>query len=102
MTRLQELQEIFSNVDENRAKVVMPLLPQLVFIEERLEELQKMPLLRVHPKDPARQEITPAGKQYKELMQTYNNSLKTLLTILYRENTGGAEELLNRLKAFEV
>ena len=78
MTRLEELQTIFEKVDEDKVSVIRPLLPQVVFIQERLRELQKVPHIRIHPKNPARQEITAAGKQYKETMQAYNNTIKVL------------------------
>ena len=84
MTRLEELQTIFEKVDEDKALVIAPLLPQVVFIEERLRELQKVPHIRIHPKNPARQEITAAGKQYKEMMQSYLNALKVLQSTLSR------------------
>ena len=84
MTRLEELQAIFERVDEDKASVIAPLLPQVVFIEERLRELQKVPHIRIHPKNPARQEITAAGKQYKELMQSYLNAVKVLQMTLGR------------------
>ena len=84
MTRLEELQTIFEKVDEDKAAVIAPLLPQVVFIEERLRELQKVPHIRIHPKNPARQEITAAGKQYKELMQSYLNAVKVLQSTLSR------------------
>lgn len=84
MTRLEELQAIFEKVDEDKAAVIAPLLPQVVFLEERLRELQKVPHIRIHPKNPGRQKITAAGKQYKELMQSYLNSIKVLQTTLSR------------------
>ena len=84
MTRLEELQSIFAKVDEDKASVIAPLLPQVVFIEERLRELQKVPHIRIHPKNPARQEITAAGKQYKEMMQSYLNAVKVLQMTLGR------------------
>ena len=84
MTRLEELQAIFEKVDEDEAAVIAPLLPQVVFLEERLCELQKVPHIRIHPKNPARQEITAAGKQYKELMQSYLNAVKVLQSTLSR------------------
>lgn len=84
MTRLEELQTIFEKVDEDKALVIAPLLPQVVFIEERLRELQKVPHIRIHPKNPARQEITAAGKQYKEMMQSYLNAVKVLQMTLGR------------------
>ena len=84
MTRLEELQTIFEKVDEDKAAVIAPLLPQVVFLEERLRELQKVPHIRIHPKNPARQEITAAGKQYKEMMQSYLNAVKVLQMTLGR------------------
>lgn len=84
MERLKELQAIFEKVDEDKAAVIAPLLPQVVFLEERLCELQKLPHIRIHPKNPARQEITAAGKQYKELMQSYLNAVKVLQMTLGR------------------
>ena len=55
MTRLEELESIFDKVDADKAAVIAPLLPQVVFLEERLRELQKVPHIRIHPKNPARQ-----------------------------------------------
>lgn len=82
--RLESLKAIFEKVDEDKAAVVSPLLPQVVFIEQRLEELRQLPHIRIHPKNPARQEITAAGKQYKELMQSYLNAIKVLQMTLSR------------------
>ena len=89
MDRLTELQNIFANVDESKANVVRPLLPQVVFIESRLNELRELPQIRIHPKDPTRQQITAAGKQYKEYMQSYLNAIKVLQMTL---NRFGVEE----------
>ena len=84
MNRLEELKSIFEKVDADKAAVVAPLLPQVVFLEQRLESLRELPHIRIHPKNPARQEITSAGKQYKELMQSYLNAIKVLQSTLSR------------------
>ena len=99
--RLSELKAIFEKVDADKAAVVSPLLPQVVFIEERLEYLRTVPHIRIHQKNPARQEVTAAGKQYKELLQQYNNTIKVLLMVLYRTEGNAADELLEKLKEFE-
>lgn len=70
-------------------------------MEDRLTELRKLPHLRIHPKDRSRQEITPAGKQYKETMQAYLNALKVLMTALYRVESNAADELIKKLQEFE-
>ena len=82
--RLESLKAIFEKVDADKAAVISPLLPQVVFMEQRLDELRNVPHIRIHPKNPARQEITAAGKQYKELMQSYLNAVKVLQMTLSR------------------
>lgn len=84
LSRLEELQKIFENVDEDKATIIRPLLSNVVFIEQRLTVLRQLPHLRVHPKNPARQEITAAGKQYKEYLQQYTNAIKVLQMTLSR------------------
>lgn len=102
MTRLEKLQKIFENVDEDKREVIEPLLYDVIFIEKRLAELRKLPMIRVHPNNKARQETTPAGKQYKEYMQSYLNALKVLQTTLYRAGETGESPLMKALKEFEM
>lgn len=102
MTRKEELKKIFEGVDENKRDLIAPVIDEVIFIEERLAELRKLPHLRVHPKNPARQEVTPAGKQYKEYMQSYLNAIKVLQKTLYLAGEGGESPLLKMLKEFEA
>lgn len=101
MNRIEELQGIFNEIDPKQRAVVMPLLPQIAFMEQRLTELRGMPHIRIHPTNPERQQVTAAGKQYREIMQTYTNAIKTLLTVLQRNGTDDGDELLKRLQEFE-
>ena len=82
--RRAELEKIFANIDEAKAGIVKKLIVELVFLEDRLDELRKLPFIRIHPNDPTRQQYTPAGKQYKELMQSYLNAVKVLTMLLSR------------------
>ena len=102
MPRADKLKKIFEGVDEGKREVIAPLLDDVIFIEERLAELRKLPMIRVHPKNPARQEVTPAGKQYKEYMQSYLNAIKVLQTTLYRAGESGESPLLKALREFEA
>lgn len=102
MDRLEELQDIFKNVDDDKRATIAPMLQDVVFMETRLQELRKLPHIRIHPKNAAMQEITAAGKQYKETMQAYTNTIKILLMVLYRNGGGGADDLLAKLKEFEL
>ncbi|MBP0974629.1 MAG: hypothetical protein J6P20_01050, partial [Oscillospiraceae bacterium] len=49
--------------------------------EKQMQDLKKYPFIAVNPKNPAQQRPTAASKQYKELLQQYNNSLRLLLRI---------------------
>ena len=101
MGRIEELEKIFDEIDPKQRAVVMPLLPQIAFMETRLNELKTVPHLRIHPRDPSRQQVTAAGKQYREIMQTYTNAIKTLLSVLQRNGSDDGEELLKQLMDFE-
>lgn len=58
--------------------VLVPLIDEAVFLENRLDELKKLPFIKVNPKNPMQQKSTPAQKQYKELLQQYTNIIKVL------------------------
>lgn len=74
------------------------LVDEIVFIEGRLEELRKLPFIAVNPKNPAQQKATPASKQYKELLQQYNNSLRLLYHL--SGDLGGEQEEESPLRAW--
>ena len=101
MSRLEELTAIAEKLDADKRTAVEPLLIDIVFMENRLAELRKLPHIRIHPRNPERQQITAAGKQYKETMQSYLNALKVVLTVINRQESDAAAELLDKLKEFE-
>lgn len=57
------------------------LVDEMVFLEEQLRSLRKLPMLKVNPKNKMQQRTTPAQKQYKEFLQQYTNVIKTLSKI---------------------
>ena len=81
MTRKEELVNIICRNDSSNMIKAEQLVDGIVFIEEQLVELKKLPFLAVDPKNKARQKATPASKQYKELLQQYNNSLRLLFKL---------------------
>ena len=101
MTRLEQLQEIFSSIDDDKKQVIEPLLSDVVYMEERLEALKRLPHIRVDAKNPQRQEATPAFRQWKDMQQQYLNALKVLMTALYRVESDAADELMKKLSEFE-
>lgn len=82
MGRKEELLKVFENIDEAKKTVVLPLIDDVVFIENQLENLKKLPFIKFHPTNPMLQKQTAAGKQYKELLQQYNNCIKILCSVL--------------------
>lgn len=78
MDRKKELMSIVESIDNNTKIILLPLIDEILFIEEQLVELKKLPFIKVHPKNPDMQKATPAAKQYKELLQQYTNAIKVL------------------------
>ena len=96
MDRKEELERIFEGADEADRKVVAPLIEEAAFLEERLRYLRTLPHIRVHPRNPARQEATPAGRQYREALGAYINAIKLLEKVLTKAQ-GTAESPLARM-----
>lgn len=67
------------------------LVDEIVFIEDQLNYLKRLPFLNVNSNNPMQQKATPAAKQYKELLQQYNNCLRLLYRIT-GDLGGDAEE----------
>lgn len=98
--RLEELRKAFEGADEADRKVLAPLLEEVAFLEERLRFLRTLPHLRVHPKNPARQEATPAGRQYREALGAYVNAVKVLEKALTKAQAGAESPLSAMLEEF--
>jgi hypothetical protein len=101
MDRKQELLDIFKDVDENTIHLILPLIDEVVYMEEMMRNLKKLPFIRVHPKNSSKQETTPAGKQYKEFSQSYMNAIRILNSILNKVDSNAENELLKKLADFE-
>lgn len=84
MTRRQELNKIFENVDDTKG-LIRPLIDDVIFLECQLDDLRRLPFIKVHPEYPDIQKPTAAAKQYKELLQQYNNCIKILTGILRKD-----------------
>ena len=67
------------------AKANMTLLGEMVdeviFIEGQLEEIRKLPFIKVHPSNPQLQKSTPAAALYIKLNAQYNSALRTLASL---------------------
>lgn len=72
--RKEELLKVINN-----DSTLLPLIDEVVYLEEQLDYLRTLPKIKVHPKDPEKQKTTPAAKLYKEMLQQYTNIIKILI-----------------------
>ena len=84
MERVDELSGIFEGIGDDLQKMIRPLITETAYLGRELDGLRGLPKIRVHPKDPQRQQTTPAAKLYKELLQQYTNCIKVLTSVLVK------------------
>lgn len=102
MSRIDELQNIFKDVDEGKRKIIDKLIDEAVFLEEQMHALKQYPFIKFHPSNPELQKVTAAGKQYREFLQTYTNIIDKLSRIYGREETEEESPLRAFLKGLET
>lgn len=74
MARKEELLKLLNN-----DITYVPLITEMVYLEDQLDELRKLPKIKIHPSDPTKQKTTPAAKLYKEYLQQYTNIVRILM-----------------------
>lgn len=72
--RKEELLKVIEN-----DTTLVPLIDEVVYLEEQLDYLRTLPKIKVHPKNPELQKTTPAAKLYKEMLQQYTNIIRILM-----------------------
>ena len=97
MTRKEELMKVFADMDDIK-EIITPMIKDVVFLEEKLTELRRLPFIRVNPKNNADQKPTAAAKQYKEFLQQYNNCIKILTSVLNKNTSEDESPLRSFLK----
>ena len=82
MTRKEELLKLLNN-----DTTYVPLVTEMVYLEEQLDGLRELPKIKVHPTDKSRQKTTPAAKLYKEYLQQYTNIVRILIKVTGADET---------------
>lgn len=85
--------ELISIVPPDSLELVKSVIDDLLFLEERLEALKKLPFIQVNPNNPMQQRSTPAAKQYKEFLQQYINCVKVIEAVIYRDKRLEGDEV---------
>lgn len=86
-------EELIALIPEDSVELVNDIIDQVVFLEDKLSELKKLPFIQVHPNDPNVQRNTPASKMYKEFLQQYINCIKVIESIIYRDKRLEGDEV---------
>lgn len=76
--RAKRKEKLMAVVCEDMREVMEITVDKMVYLENRMEELEKLPFIRVNPGNPQMQKATPASKMYKEYFQQYLNAVKVL------------------------
>lgn len=103
--RKNELYKLLDCLDDAPKKILEKVVDEVIYIENRLDELKNLPQIKVNPKNPGQQKYTVAAKQYKEYLQQYNNCIKILLHAVNHTESEEVsplrEALLNMRDRFE-
>lgn len=78
-------EELIAIIPEDSLELVTDVVDEIIFLEEKLVELKKLPFIQIHPKNNMLQKSTPAAKQYKEFLQQYINCVKVVEGVIYRD-----------------
>ena len=82
MDRYNELASFFDNVDANKKEIILSLLKDFVFYEEKINELRKYPQYLVNPRNPLQQKTLPVHRVLKDYQAQKNDiAVKILRTL---------------------
>ena len=83
---MERKEELLNLVNDSNRTTVLPLIDKMLFLENQLEQLEKLPMIKVNPENPMQQKSTPASKLYKEFLQQYTNVVKVISHMVGVEN----------------
>jgi regulator of replication initiation timing len=94
---LAKLNEIFTDVDESKKKLVEGLIQDAAFLYAENYELRriidKTGMIKVHPQNMDLQKPTEAGKQYLKNINSYSVIIKTLNGVLQKGDIDEEDDL---------
>ena len=83
---MERKEELLKLVNDSNRTTVLPLIDKMLFLENQLEQLEKLPMIKVNPENPMQQKSTPASRLYKEFLQQYTNVVKVISRMVGVEN----------------
>ena len=78
MTRKESLLSIVCKDEESKNKY-LPLIEEVIFLEDRLDQLKKLPFIKVHPEHPEKTESHTSGKAVQGVSTAIHELYKSLV-----------------------
>ena len=100
MERFEELASHLQNVDESKREIILSLLVDFVFYEEKINELRKLPQYIINPNNPLQQKKLPVHSILKDYQAQKNDIATKILRSLVNE-IGEESPLIKALRGFE-
>lgn len=80
-------EKLLNIIGKEHNELLIQLVDETIFLEDRLEELKQYPFIAVNPKNPMKQKATPASRQYKEMLQQYTSCIRVIARITGQDDT---------------
>lgn len=97
MDKKKRTKELNDFVGKDKVIFLGNLINDIVYMEERLEELRQYPFIKVNPKNKEQQKKSESSKLYLSLMAQYTQDLKALS---YLAGKSGDEEEISPLRMY--
>lgn len=97
MDKKKRLKELNDFVGNNKVIFLRNLINDIIYMEERLEELKQLPFIKVNPKNKEQQKKTESSKLYLSLIAQYIQDIKALS---YLAGKSGDEEEISPLRLY--
>lgn len=99
MIFIDRREELLKLVKEDDIPVVSKIIDNIVDLEQRLDDVSKLPFIIVDKTKKSKQQVLPASKLYTSLLQQYNLALKTLKSLLGGDTDEESSPLREYLKS---
>lgn len=73
--------------DESLKELLKPSIQKYIYLEEQLQQIEKLPFFKVDKNDKTKQKELPSLKAHKNLMNSYINLGRLLASYFYKEDS---------------
>lgn len=87
--RKEELLSLFEGFQDKM--LISQIIEEVIYLEEQLNYLRTLPMIRVNPKDASQSKMTESSKLYQKFLQQYNNDIKILISYARKQDMSEEE-----------